>query len=643
MVKYRNYGKENPGLWGSIFFVSFLCLLTAYCDAYMVGNNPHHRVEVLDPLGRYELEWLVDWESERVIFNVTVRTTGYIGFGLSSNGRMRGADIVTGGVAANGEPYFTDRHSVGDELPEIDTIQDWVLHKAWESHSHTFLSFSRAFDTCDPQDYVITEDRIALIWAIGEKDNDIQYHHQNRGFFNVHLIHPDYTPPITRQSDKGITQVLGKENTDLRVWTISRSWEIPSDHTTYWCTMHSPPKLPHKHHVVGFEVRFDSEENKKHVHHIVMFKCNAPRSRSTRSLFEPFLGYRGQQCLAVVEIQPGGPIPTEYCTEMFLGWAIGSRTMFIPQHVGIPFAESPDEYYLLQVHYDNPNQLTGLEVGLKIDFFYTSKLRAHDGAMMMIGHQVPGLTPSFLIPPSSIGHSIYGHCGSMCTRRMLPTDGINLVAVSLHSHNSGRQMKLQHFRKNRELPWIASDSNYAFNFQQFRVMRKEVKMLQGDHIIMKCVYDSTWTNGTVVGGFSTRQDMCLAFLIYYNKLQDFSVCQSEIISEDYRNHFLNVQNITWTPSQLEFVVDPPESMGGLTISEVSDNFVEWNVENRAELQRFHFYHPQINSCPRDLYTRNLLNSGESQVDPDDFSASVIYPSNARVYQPKETCSFAKNT
>lgn len=51
---------------------------------------------------------------------------------------------------------FQDRHSKGNQLPEVDTRQDWTLHEAWESSTQTFLSFSRAFDTCDPQDYPIS-------------------------------------------------------------------------------------------------------------------------------------------------------------------------------------------------------------------------------------------------------------------------------------------------------------------------------------------------------------------------------------------------------------------------------------------------------------------------------------------------------
>ena len=48
----------------------------------------------LDPDGAFVVEWSP--LADKVFFRVTVKTKGYIGFGLSSSGRMAGADIVVG-------------------------------------------------------------------------------------------------------------------------------------------------------------------------------------------------------------------------------------------------------------------------------------------------------------------------------------------------------------------------------------------------------------------------------------------------------------------------------------------------------------------------------------------------------------------
>ncbi len=136
---------------------SILLSHLSHCEGHMIGQNPYYRAETLDYNGRYQLEWLVEFEEKRITFNVTAQTKGYVGFGISKNGTMEEkADVVIGGVTSSGKTYFTDRYSTGNQMPEIDGSQDWTLNDAWESATHTFLSFSRKLDTCDPDDYPIT-------------------------------------------------------------------------------------------------------------------------------------------------------------------------------------------------------------------------------------------------------------------------------------------------------------------------------------------------------------------------------------------------------------------------------------------------------------------------------------------------------
>ncbi len=133
----------------SLNILLFAILTISHCNGYLVDNNPYRHIEILDQDGKYQLEWLVDWTTSRVTFNVTVKTNGYVGLGLSRKGKMSGADIVIGGVLPNGQPYFSDRHAIANQLPVEDLSQDWSLHEAWERGSFTFLSFSRPFETCD--------------------------------------------------------------------------------------------------------------------------------------------------------------------------------------------------------------------------------------------------------------------------------------------------------------------------------------------------------------------------------------------------------------------------------------------------------------------------------------------------------------
>ena len=47
---------------------------------------------------------------------------------------------------------------------------------------------------------------------------------------------------------------------------------------------------------------------------------------------------------------------------------------------------------------------------------------------------------------------------------------------------AGRKLRLRHYRGDKELPWIANDGNYDFDYQQDRPVTNEVKVLPGDHL-----------------------------------------------------------------------------------------------------------------------------------------------------------------
>lgn len=47
---------------------------------------------------------------------------------------------------------------------------------------------------------------------------------------------------------------------------------------------------------------------------------------------------------------------------------------------------------------------------------------------------------------------------------------------------SGRKLRLRHFRDGIELPWLSTDDNYNFDYQQNRPLLEEVKILPGDQL-----------------------------------------------------------------------------------------------------------------------------------------------------------------
>ena len=119
----------------------------------------HHLV--LDREERVQLSWLPD--TQGVTFRYSVATHGYIGLGFSPGGGMHGADIMLAWVDTGGHVHVTDRHAVGNNVPYLDTSQDYHLISGYENDTHTVVTFSRAWDTCDDQDLALGQDTARLI------------------------------------------------------------------------------------------------------------------------------------------------------------------------------------------------------------------------------------------------------------------------------------------------------------------------------------------------------------------------------------------------------------------------------------------------------------------------------------------------
>ncbi|CAG7729825.1 unnamed protein product, partial [Allacma fusca] len=177
------------------------------------------------------------------------------------------------------------------------------------------------------------------------------------------------------------------------------------------------------------------------------------------------------------------------CQQYMYGWAVGGETLILPENIGIPLNElGIPEYFLLEVHYDNPNKLSNLNYNTGIEIYTTKNLRKQEAGIIRIGYET-GI--GLMIPPNTSNYIIAGHCSSTCTESRFPDEGIKVFTLILHSHLAGRKMKLRQFRNGFELPWWAYDNNYDFDFQQNRLLPVHQEILKGDHLTLECTDDSS--------------------------------------------------------------------------------------------------------------------------------------------------------
>ncbi|XP_015758353.1 PREDICTED: DBH-like monooxygenase protein 1 isoform X1 [Acropora digitifera] len=470
--------------------------------------SAHRFFASLDEDQSVKLYWNVTTTNKEIFFTVEAKTTGWIGFGISSGqGKMQGADIVIGWVK-DGVPYFQDRHADGHMMPEIDSQQDYELISLTEENGKTVMKFKRKFDTCDADDNKIEPGTTKVIYAYHPSDPSTersipQHSPVNRGARSVLLLNSGKKRPALPPGTKYFDLVHNKT-------------AIPGDKTSYMCVALEMPKLNETHHIIQMDPIVQAGHEGV-VHHIVVYDCRDDYP-------DHHLNYTGR-CYS-----SDMPPPVARCAgrTTIAGWAIGGNGFSYPEHVGFPIGtpNSP-KVVILEIHYDNPMGKQGMIDSSGLRFYYTKQLRKYDAGVLFVGAFVDY---RLTIPPKETNWQINGFCSEECTREgfknsFLPGGGVNIVASLLHMHLAGRKAVVRRIRNGVEHSEIARDDHYDFNFQEYLMLENEIHVASGDSLITECFYNTRDRNLVTTGGLGTTDEMCLAFLIYYPKV-NLSKCIS---------------------------------------------------------------------------------------------------------------------
>lgn len=486
-----------------LVFLLFLVAIQSTVSTDLFSEYAHHAA--LDGDERMKLFWTIDWDAETVSFAVEAETTGWVGLGFSGSSQMSGSDVVIGWVK-DGKGFLTDRYADSRSLPPVDEQQDYQLTGFQESGGKTVLKFKRKFDTCDPRDRKLEKGSTKLVFAYHSEDpvsqTEIKYH-EFRGARTILLM---------GTIDRRTIDESGWKAFNLTIENV----RIPTEDTTYWCTLLKGPGLKSKHHITKV-VPLIQKGNEGFVHHMILYECDGNFNESDFN--------QGIECYSSANM------PFLNCRSSVIvgGWAVGGDAMYFPEHVGQPIGGNDfPKHFLLEMHYDNPQLIEGAQDNSGFSVYYTDKLRRYDSAIMAVGI---GVSNWHIIPPKQENWLSVGYCMHQCSESYLkssnlPKGGINIFATLLHTHLAGRATWTKHIRNGKELPEIARDDNYDFNFQDLTVLRKEINVQPGDDIIHYCKYDSTARDQMIRGGLSTREEMCLDFFWYYPRIPSFRSCYS---------------------------------------------------------------------------------------------------------------------
>ncbi|KAJ8300644.1 hypothetical protein KUTeg_022163, partial [Tegillarca granosa] len=311
--------------------IIIICLVFLYvrADVRPTESFPHR--ESLDKDENFILYWKTN--TTHITFEAHVKTRGYVGFGISPNGKMYPSDVVVGWIEADGTPHFQDCHTVGHVAPVADQSQDWKLLHGEENNFGTSLKFVRPLKSCDSDDLEITDDTVHLIYA---------YHPDDPTSFTSLPWHG-----ASRRGSKSLLLLSGTDNShkvmpsDVKTFVFSnRNFHVPAKDTTYHCTTFKLPDLGKKHHMIKHEPII-TKGNELHVHHFILYHC--------QSHIDPNLAGRDFDCYH--------QRPKEFssCYLVSIAWAIGGEAFYFPSEAGYSLGTPSDpSFFMLETHYDNP-------------------------------------------------------------------------------------------------------------------------------------------------------------------------------------------------------------------------------------------------------------------------------------------------
>ena len=133
-------------------------------------------------------------------------------------------------------------------------------------------------------------------------------------------------------------------------------------------------------HIVGFEPLF-TPSTKKYIHHYTLY------GYGDSSVSPPTYGTCPDLCYETR--------CTDNKRELMWLWAPGLSGSKLPDEAGIRILGTGLKAFILQVHYDNPNDDAGMVDASGFRIYYTSTLRANDAGVLEIGDPKVTAGPQF--------------------------------------------------------------------------------------------------------------------------------------------------------------------------------------------------------------------------------------------------------
>ncbi|XP_072167590.1 peptidylglycine alpha-hydroxylating monooxygenase-like [Diadema setosum] len=241
-------------------------------------------------------------------------------------------------------------------------------------------------------------------------------------------------------------------------------------------------------------------------HHILIYGCKAPGSYAEKSW------NCGEMDMAEDELQEDTAPPCETESKILYAWAMDAPPLQLPKAVGFEVgADTGINYLVLQVHYAKVDKFKdGSTDNSGVALTWTTEPQPLRAGVYFMGSdgEIPGKSKDI-------------HLEAACTYE--GPQVMHPFAYRVHTHKLGEVVSGYRVRDGT---WTEIGKRSPQLPQMFTPIDKDISILPGDDLAMRCTYASDREETTYIG-MTGDDEMCNFYIMYYtteDSLPDDDVC-----------------------------------------------------------------------------------------------------------------------
>ncbi|KAH9508903.1 hypothetical protein Btru_050423 [Bulinus truncatus] len=278
-------------------------------------------------------------------------------------------------------------------------------------------------------------------------------------------------------------------STDIRKLDVRfPSFKIPASETNYMCMIMELPS-DQDYHIVADQAIIN---NSNVLHHMLLYGCDDPNI--TLSTAPTSCGMFSSACNSIIG-----------------GWTVGQAGQCYGDTVGFRIGTTGYKRARLEIHYNNPDMITTYtdSSGLRL-YYRPARPEVQDMFTFMTGQLMLEL------PPGQSSIEKVGVCKGSCTSTLIKQTLYVKSAIN-HMHYLGRSMRIELVRNGSVIANLTNDNYYSYDSPVTHYHEPAIKIVPGDEIVTRCVYNTISSSRYVYYGEGTSDEMCFGFLQVYPK------------------------------------------------------------------------------------------------------------------------------